>query len=168
MANFENTVYYKVIDNKLEFTENESENKAIMTLINTDDNKSYNLDFSYSKLDRSTITYNGIKYGDGTIFIGDDIPEDLQQSGSATIYDTRDDYYTRYNFKCKLNLIVNPLQDIEVEGTYNEFGMEIYLNNVRVEQNQQMLQELLKDIQQEVLKIKLQYSFHLEMEILEV
>ena len=168
LANFENTVYYKVIDNKLEFTENESENKAIMTLINTDDNKSYNLDFSYSKLDRSTITYNGIKYGDGTIFIGDDIPEDLQQSGSATIYDTRDDYYTRYNFKCKLNLIVNPLQDIEVGGTYNGFGMEIYLNNVRVEQNQQMLQELLKDIQQEVLKIKLQYSFHLEMEILEV
>lgn len=168
LANFENTVYYKVIDNKLEFTENESENKAIMTLINTDDNKSYNLDFSYSKLDRSTITYNGIKYGDGTIFIGDDIPEDLQQSGSATIYHTRDDYYTRYNFKCKLNLIVNPLQDIEVGGTYNEFGMEIYLNNVRVEQNQQMLQELLKDIQQEVLKIKLQYSFHLEMEILEV
>ncbi len=50
MANFENTVYYKVVDNKLEFTENESEavikivkneseNKAIMTLINTDDNK---------------------------------------------------------------------------------------------------------------------------------
>lgn len=144
LANFENTVYYKVVDNKLEFTENESEavikivkneseNKAIMTLINTDDNKSYNLDFSYSKLDRSTLTYNGIKYGDDTIFIGNDIPEDLQQSGSATIYDTRDDYYTRYNFKCKLNLIVNLLQDIEVEGTYNGFGMEIYLNNVRVE-----------------------------------
>ena len=37
------------------------------------------------------------------------------------------------DFKCKLNLIVNPLQDIEVEGTYNGFGMEIYLNNVRVE-----------------------------------
>lgn len=135
LANFENTVYYKVVDNKLEFTENESEavikmvrneseNKAIMTLINTDDNKSYNLDFSYSKLDRSTLTYNGIKYGNDTIFIGDDIPEDLQQSGSATIYDTRDDYYTRYNFKCKLNLIVNLLQDIEVGGTYNEFGTE--------------------------------------------
>lgn len=88
LANFENTVYYKVVDNKLEFTENESEavikivrneseNKAIMTLINTDDNKSYNLDFSYSKLDRSTLTYNGIKYGNDTIFIGDDIPEDL-------------------------------------------------------------------------------------------
>lgn len=135
LANFENTVYYKVVDNKLEFTENESEavikivkneseNKAIVTLINTDDNKSYNLDFSYSKLDRSTLTYNGIKYGDDTIFIGDDIPEDLQQSGSATIYDTRDDYYTRYNFKCKLNLIVNLLQDIEVGGTYNGFGTE--------------------------------------------
>lgn len=135
LANFENIVYYKVVDNKLEFTENESEavikmvrneseNKAIMTLINTDDNKSYNLDFSYSKLDRSTLTYNGIKYGDDTIFIGDDIPEDLQQSGSATIYDTRDDYYTRYNFKCKLNLIVNLLQDIEVGGTYNGFGTE--------------------------------------------
>lgn len=135
LANFENTVYYKVIDNKLEFTENESEavikivkneseNKAIVTLINTDDNKSYNLDFSYSKLDRSTLTYNGIKYGDDTIFIGDDIPEDLQQSGSATIYDTRDDYYTRYNFKCKLNLIVNLLQDIEVGGTNNGFGTE--------------------------------------------
>ena len=135
LANFENTVYYKVVDNKLEFTENESEavikivkneseNKAIMTLINTDDNKSYNLDFSYSKLDRSTLTYNGIKYGDDTIFIGNDIPEDLQQSGSATIYDTRDDYYTRYNFKCKLNLIVNLLQDIEVGGTYNGFGKE--------------------------------------------
>ena len=25
LANFENTVYYKVVDNKLEFTENESE-----------------------------------------------------------------------------------------------------------------------------------------------
>lgn len=135
LANFENTVYYKVVDNKLEFTENESEavikivkneseNKAIVTLINTDDNKSYNLDFSYSKLDRSTLTYNGIKYGDDTIFIGDDIPEDLQQSGSATIYDTRDDYYTRYNFKCKLNLIVNLLQDIEVGGTNNGFGTE--------------------------------------------
>lgn len=135
LANFENTVYYKVVDNKLEFTENESEavikivrneseNKAIMTLINTDDNKSYNLDFSYSKLDRSTLTYNGIKYGDDTIFIGNDIPEDLQQSGSATIYDTRDDYYIRYNFKCKLNLIVNLLQDIEVGGTYNGFGKE--------------------------------------------
>lgn len=135
LANFENTVYYKVVDNKLEFTENESEavikivkneseNKAIVTLINTDDNKSYNLDFSYSKLDRSTLTYNGIKYGDDTIFIGNDIPEDLQQSGSATIYDTRDDYYTRYNFKCKLNLIVNLLQDIEVGGTYNGFGKE--------------------------------------------
>lgn len=146
LANLEKTVYYKVVDNnKLERTENESEavikivgnkdeNKAVMTLINTDDNKSYNLDFSYSKLDRSTLTYNGIEYGDGTIFVGDtdDTNEDYQQSGSATIKQTRDDYYTRYNFKCKLNLIVNATQDIEVEGSYNGFGMEISLNGVRV------------------------------------
>ncbi|MGM9858234.1 MAG: LPXTG cell wall anchor domain-containing protein [Bacilli bacterium] len=144
LADFGNTVYYKVVDNKLEFTENESEavikivgneseNKAVMTLINTDDNKSYNLDFSCRRLDRSTLTYNGIEYGDGTIFVGD-MPEDYEPSetGSATIKQTRDDYYTRYNFKCKLNLIVNATQDIEVEGSYNGFGMEISLNGVKV------------------------------------
>ncbi|MGN1013031.1 MAG: hypothetical protein ACI4ON_04285 [Clostridia bacterium] len=145
LADLGDTVYYNVVDNKIVFTENESEavikivgnkdeNKAVMTLINTDENKSYNLDCSYSKLDRSTLTYNGISYDDDTIFVGDsdDIPEDYVPSGSATIYQTRDDYYTRYNFKCKLNLIVNDAQDIEVEGTYNGFGMEIHLNDVRV------------------------------------
>lgn len=146
LANLEKTVYYKVVDNsKLELTENESEavikivgnkdeNKAVMTLINTDDNKSYNLDFSCTKLDSSTLTYNGIKYGDGTIFVGDpdDTNEDYSTHGSATICETRDDYYTRYNFKCKLNLIAIPAQDIEIEGSYNGFGMEISLNGVRV------------------------------------
>lgn len=128
LADLGDTVYYNVVDNKLKFTENESEavikivkneseNKAVMTLINTDENKSYNLDCSYSKLDRSTLTYNGTE-------------EDA--SGSATIKQTRDDYYTRYNFKCKLNLLVNEAKDIEVEGTYNGFGMEIHLNDVRV------------------------------------
>lgn len=107
LADVGNTVYYKVVDNKLKFTENESEavikivrneseNKAVMTLINTNDNKSYNLDFSCRRLDRSTLTYNGTE-------------EDA--SGSATIKQTRDNYYTRYNFKCKLNLIVNATQD---------------------------------------------------------
>lgn len=129
LADLENTVYYKVVDdNKLELTENTSEavikivgnkdeNKAVMTLINTDDNKSYNLDYSYSRIDRSTLTYNRTEYDDG---------------GTATIYETRDDYYTRYNFKCKLNLIAIPTQDIQIEGTYNGFGMEIYLNGIRV------------------------------------
>lgn len=146
LADLEKTVYYKVVDNsKLELTENTSEavikivgnkdeNKAVMTLINTYDNKSYNLDFSYSKLDRSTLTYNGIEYGDDVIYVGDpdSLFEDNNHSGSATIKETRDDYYTRYNFKCKLNLIAIPTQDIEVEGSYNGFGMEISLNEVRV------------------------------------
>lgn len=145
LADLEKTVYYKVVDNKLELTENTSEavikivgnkdeNKAVMTLINTDDNKSYNLDFSYSRFDRSTLTYNGIEYGDGAIWVGDpdDMPEDYDSSGTATIKETRDDYYTRYNFKCNLNLIAIPTQDIEIEGSYNGFGMEIFLNGVRV------------------------------------
>ncbi|MGM9992004.1 MAG: hypothetical protein ACI376_04030 [Candidatus Bruticola sp.] len=49
------------------------------------------------KLDNSTLTYNGINYSSNSIFVGD--PDSIfnaySASGSATINQTRDDYYTR-------------------------------------------------------------------------
>ncbi|MGM9992001.1 MAG: hypothetical protein ACI376_04015 [Candidatus Bruticola sp.] len=50
-----------------------------------------------TKLDNSTLTYNGINYSSNSIFVGD--PDSIfnaySASGSATINQTRDDYYTR-------------------------------------------------------------------------
>ena len=129
LADLEKTVYYKVVNNKLELTENTSEavikivgnkdeKKAVMTLINTDNNKSYNLDFNvHTSHDKSTLTYNRTE---------------MDAEGTHIVYETRDDYYTRYNFKCKLNLTAISTQDIQIEGTYNGFSMEISLNGVRV------------------------------------
>lgn len=144
LADVGNTVYYKIVDNKLKFTENESEavikivrneseNKAVMTLINTNDNKSYNLDFSCRRLDRATLTYNGIE-------------EDA--SGNATIKQTRDDYYTRYNFKCKLNLIVNATQDSSNTPKTITWDSD-KTNNPNIKDN-----ELLKNGTIEILDIK--------------
>lgn len=150
MADLEGTVYYKIVVNdgkaSLDKTDNSSEatikivgnkqdNKAVMSVLNLDENKSYNLDFSYTKKIDSKLTYNSTDYGDGEkILVGD--PDDIfnayKGSESIVINETRDNYYTRYNFKCKLKLIAASTQDIQIEGTYNGFGMEISLNGVRV------------------------------------
>lgn len=149
MADLEGTVYYKIVVNdgkaSLDKTDNSSEatikivgnkqeNKAVMTVLNLDENKSYNLNFSYTKKVDSKLTYNSTDYEGVKILVGDpdDIANAYTGSGSVVINETRDDYYSRYFFNCKLNLIAIPTQDIEIEGTYNGFGMEISLNETRV------------------------------------
>lgn len=148
MADIEGTVYYKVNDgekvglNKTEDSSeavikivgNKDENKAIMTLINTNENKSYNLDFEYTKYTGSKLTYTGTDYESGETIVGnpDEIFNANEGNGKAVINEIRDDYYSRYFFNCKLNLISIPTQDIEIKGTYNGFGMEISLNGIRV------------------------------------
>ena len=149
MSDLEGTVYYKIVVNDdkasliktednseaiIKIVGNKQENKAVMTLINLDENKSYNLNFSYIKNIGSKLTYNSTDYGDGKILVGD--PDSIfnayEGSESIVINETRDDYYSRYFFNCKLNVIANPMQNIEIEGIYNGFGMEISLNGVRV------------------------------------
>lgn len=149
MSDLEGTVYYKIVVNDdktsliktednseaiIKIVGNKQENKAVMTLINLDENKSYNLNFSYIKNIGSKLTYNSTDYGDGKILVED--PDSIfnayEGSESIVINETRDDYYSRYFFNCKLNVIANPMQNIEIEGIYNGFGMEISLNGVRV------------------------------------
>ena len=149
MVDLEGTVYYKIVVNSgkasLDKTDNSSEatikivgnkqeNKAVMTVLNLNENKSYNLNFCYTKKVDSKLTYNSTDYEGGKILVGD--PDDIfnayKGSESIVINETRDNYYTRYNFKCKLKLIAASTQDIQIEGTYNGFGMEISLNGVRV------------------------------------
>lgn len=148
MTDIEGTVYYKINDgekvglNKTEDSSeavikivgNKDENKAIMTLINTNENKSYNLDFEYTKYTGSKLTYTGTDYESGETIVGnpDEIFNANEGNGKAVINEIRDDYYSRYFFNCKLNLISIPTQDIEIKGTYNGFGMEISLNGIRV------------------------------------
>lgn len=148
MADIEGTVYYKINDGEkvgLNKTEDSSEavikivgnkdkNKAVMTLINTNENKSYNLDFEYTKYTGSKLTYTGTDYESGETIVGnpDEIFNANEGNGKAVINEIRDDYYSRYFFNCKLNLISIPTQDIEIKGTYNGFGMEISLNGIRV------------------------------------
>lgn len=148
MADIEGTVYYKINDgekvglNKTEDSSeavikivgNKDENKAVMTLINTNENKSYNLDFEYTKYTGSKLTYTGTDYESGETIVGnpDEIFNANEGNGKVVINEIRDDYYSRYFFNCKLNLIAIPTQDIEIKGTYNGFGMEISLNGIRV------------------------------------
>ena len=148
MADIEGTVYYKINDgekvglNKTEDSSeavikivgNKDENKAVMTLINTNENKSYNLDFEYTKYTGSKLTYTGTDYESGETIVGnpDEIFNANEGNGKAVINEIRDDYYSRYFFNCKLNLIAIPTQDIEIKGTYNGFCMEISLNGIRV------------------------------------
>lgn len=148
MADIEGTVYYKINDgekvglNKTEDSSeavikivgNKDENKAVMTLINTNENKSYNLDFEYTKYTGSKLTYTGTDYESGETIVGnpDEIFNANEGNGKAVINEIRDDYYSRYFFNCKLNLISIPTRDIEIKGTYNGFGMEISLNGIRV------------------------------------
>lgn len=149
MSDLEGTVYYKIVVNDdkasliktednseaiIKIVGNKQENKAVMTLINLDENKSYNLNFSYINRIGSKLTYNSTDYGDGKILLED--PDSIfnayEESESIVINETRDDYYSRYFFNCKLNIIAIPTQDIEIEGIYNGFGMEISLNDLRV------------------------------------
>lgn len=148
MADIEGTVYYKINNgekvglNKTEdsteavikIVGNKDENKAVMTLINTNENKSYNLDFEYTKYTGSKLTYTGTDYESGETIVGnpDEIFNENGGNGKVVINEIRDDYYSRYFFNCKLNLIAIPTQDIEIKGTYNGFGMEISLNGIRV------------------------------------
>ena len=148
MADIEGTVYYKINNGEkvgLDKTEdsseavikivgNKDENKAVMTLINTNENKSYNLDFEYTKYTGSKLTYTGTDYESGETIVGnpDEIFNENGGNGKVVINEIRDDYYSRYFFNCKLNLIAIPTQDIEIKGTYNGFGMEISLNGIRV------------------------------------
>ena len=128
MADLEGTVYYKITlnngkasldksDNDSEATikivSNKEENKAVMSVLNLDENKSYNLDFSYKKIIDSKLTYNSTDYESGKILVGDldAIRDAYKEKGSVVINETRDDYYSRYNFKCKLNLIVTPIKE---------------------------------------------------------
>ncbi len=125
MADLEETLYYKVVVNDdkvsldktkdsseaiIKIVGNKDENKAVTTLINVEENESYNLNFNYVKKYKSTLTYNSTDYEDGKILVGDpdDILNAYKGSGSIIINEIRDDYYTRYNFKCKLNLIAVP------------------------------------------------------------
>ena len=150
MADLEKIVYYKITLNNgkasLDKSDNSSEatikivgkkqeNKAIMSVLNIDENKSYNLGFSYAKLIKSKLSYDSTDYEKGdNILVGDpdDILNAYKGSGSGVINETKDNYYTRYNFKCKLNLIAASTENIQIEGTYNGFGMVISLNGVRV------------------------------------
>ena len=73
---------------------NKSENKAVMTLVdNLSENASYTLNFPYTKYTGSKLTYT-----EGS--------RD-EETGKTIIKEIRDDYYTRYHFNCKLNLIVD-------------------------------------------------------------
>ena len=106
MADLEKTKYYKFANsdnNSFIETENASEalikivgdksqNKAIMTLINNiDKNISYTLSFMRTAYIGSKLTYTGSHID--------------EETGREVLQEIRDDYYTRYHFNCKLNLI---------------------------------------------------------------
>ncbi len=116
MADLEKTKYYKFANsdnNSLIETENvsealikivgnKSENKAIMTLVSDiDKSTSYTLSFMRTQYTGSKLTYTETVYDDKT--------------GKFVIEEIRDDYYTRYKFNCKLNLIVDTQQNNIVE-----------------------------------------------------
>ncbi len=117
MADLEGTKYYKFANsdnNSLVKTENTSEalikmvgnkaeNKAVMTLVSDiDTSTSYTLKFVRTHYTGSKLTYTGTTRD--------------EQTGKNTIYETRDDYYTRYHFNCKLNLIAAPIHYEIIEG----------------------------------------------------
>lgn len=116
MADLEKTKHYKFANsdnNSLIETENvsealikivgnKSENKAIMTLVSDiDKSTSYTLSFIRTQYTGSKLTYTETVYDDKT--------------GKFVIEEIRDDYYTRYKFNCKLNLIVDTQQNNIVE-----------------------------------------------------
>ncbi len=146
MSDLEGTKYYKFSNDDntslletentdealIKIVGNKDENKAVMTLIKKFDiNQSYNLNFMYTKYTGSKLTYTGTTYDDGDVVVGN--PDEIDYSGeNVTIHEIRDDYYSRYYFNCKLNIIAIVTQDIEIKGTYNGFGMEIFFNDTKV------------------------------------
>lgn len=107
MADLEKTKYYKFANsdnNSLIETEdvsealikivgNKSENKATMTLLkDINEDISYTLNFTRTRYTGSKLTYTGTVY---------------DEAGKTIIEEIRDDYYTRYHFNCKLNLIAD-------------------------------------------------------------
>lgn len=125
MADLEGTKYYKfqnsdnnslietenVSEALIKIVGNKSENKAIMTLVSdVDKNTSYALDFMRTQYTGSKLTYTKTDYDEGT--------------GKNTIYEIRDDYYTRYHFNCKLNIITaenNLIELVEINNVTLNF-----------------------------------------------
>lgn len=108
MADLEKTKYYKFANSDndslietedasealIKIVGNKSENKAVMTLLNDiKTNVSYQLSFMRTKYTGSKFTY-----------LGSEIDE---KTGKEIYKELRDDYYARYHFNCKLNLIAN-------------------------------------------------------------
>ena len=106
MVDLDKTKYYKFTNsdnNSLIETENpeeallkivghKDENKAVMTLVQSiDQDMSYQLNFRRTQYTGSKLTYTDSKQD--------------RETGKLIIYEIRDDYYTRYHFNCKLNLI---------------------------------------------------------------
>ena len=108
MADLEETKYYKFANSDndslietedasealIKIVGNKSENKATMTLLNDiKTNVSYQLSFMRTKYTGSKFTY-----------LGSEIDE---KTGKVIFKELRDDYYARYHFNCKLNLIAS-------------------------------------------------------------
>ena len=108
LADPEGTIYYKFANSDndsliktenasealIKIVGNKSENKAVMTLVaNLSENASYTLNFQHTKYTGSKLTF---------VESGRD-----EETGKTIIKEIRDDYYTRYHFNCKLNIISN-------------------------------------------------------------
>ena len=125
MADLNKTKYYKFANsdqNSLIETENSDEallkivghkdkNKAVMTLVQRiDKDMSFDLNFMRIQYTGSMLTYTG-----GTTDA---------ETGTIVMNEIRDDYYTRYYFNCKLNLIavteVIPEQGSTEPGTVDQ------------------------------------------------
>ena len=106
MADLNKTKYYKFANsdqNSLIETENPDEallkivghkdkSKAVMTLVQRiDKDMSFDLNFLRTQYTGSKLTYTGETMD--------------KETGTIVINEIRDDYYTRYHFNCKLNLI---------------------------------------------------------------
>ena len=104
MADLNKTKYYKFANsdqNSLIETENPDEallkivghkDKAVMTLIQRiDKDMSFDLNFMRTQYTGSMLTYTGETMD--------------KETGTIVLNEIRDDYYTRYYFNCKLNLI---------------------------------------------------------------
>lgn len=106
MADLNKTKYYKFANsdqNSFIETENPDEallkivghkdkNKAVMTLVQRiDKDMSFDLNFLRTQYTGSKLTYTGETMD--------------KETGTIVINEIRDDYYTRYHFNCKLNLI---------------------------------------------------------------
>ena len=122
MADLNKTKYYKFANsdqNSLIETENPDEallkivghkdkNKAVMTLVQRiDKDMSFDLNFMRTQYTGSKLTYTGETMD--------------KETGTIVINEIRDDYYTRYHFNCKLNLIA-VTEEIAPEPTNTDPG----------------------------------------------